>query len=277
MRYVSFRYQDATGVGVLEEDQVVPLAGISQIGPSVGLDELRAAPRQARQAMPLDAVTLLPASPRPRRILCVGLNYRGHVSESRRDVPEYPVLFPKFASNLVGPRDPIVLPPESSQPDFEGELAVVVGRPGRRIAAGDAMDHVLGYTVANDVTMRDFQYKTHQWLQGKAWDATTPLGPAIVTPDECDVTAAAIRTTLNGDVMQEAAIADLMFDIPRLIADISVFTTLEPGDVVLTGTPAGVGYRRDPQVFLRPGDVVSVEVDGVGRIDNDVVAEHGGT
>lgn len=277
MRYVSYRYQGAPGVGLLEDDRVVPLAGIAEIGPTAGSDALSAATPQPRQTLPLEAVTLLPASPRPRRILCVGLNYHGHVTESRRDLPEYPVLFPKFASNLVGPHDPIVLPPESTQPDFEGELAVVVGRTGRRIAAADAMHHVLGYTVANDVTMRDFQYKTHQWLQGKAWDATTPLGPAIVTPDECDVNAAGIRTTLNGDVMQEAAIADLMFDIPRLIAEISVFTTLEPGDVVLTGTPAGVGYRRDPQVFLRPGDVVSVEVDGVGRIVNDVVAERGGT
>jgi acylpyruvate hydrolase len=166
-----------------------------------------------------------------------------------------------------------VLPPESVQVDYEAELAVVIGRRGRRIPVDQADAHVLGYTVCNDVTMRDYQYKTHQWLQGKAWDNSTPLGPYLVLPSEADLTAAGIRTLLNDEVLQSSDTSKLIFDIPTLISTISEFTTLEPGDVILTGTPGGVGYRRDPQVFLRDGDVVTVEVDGVGTLANRVRAE----
>lgn len=270
MRYVSYEHDGMRRVGVLEGTRVAPLVGIQSITSSIGTDELASATLDRSHAVELEEVTLLPASPEPRRIVCVGLNYHAHVAETRRDVPEYPVLFTKWASNLVGSTDPIQLPAESTQPDFEGELAVIIGRRGRRIAAADAMKHVLGFSVANDVTMRDFQYKTHQWLQGKAWDNSTPLGPAIVTPDEVDLTTAKIKTTLNGELMQDAAIGDLMFDIPRLIEEISLFTELEPGDVILTGTPGGVGFRRDPQIFLHPGDLVAVEIDEVGRIENRV-------
>ena len=169
--------------------------------------------------MPLAEVTLRPVVPQPSKIVCVGLNYLNHVGETGREIPEYPVLFTKFAETLTGPRDPIVLPPESSQVDYEGELAVVIGRPGRRITADAALAHVAGYTIANDVTMRDFQYKTHQWLQGKAWEASTPLGPWLVTPDEVgDPSTLEIALTLNGTVMQQASTAQLMFDIPALIS-----------------------------------------------------------
>lgn len=156
--------------------------------------------------------------------------------------------------------------------DFEGELAVIIGRSGRRIPRERAMDYVLGYSVANDVTMRDYQYKTHQWIQGKAWDSSTPLGPFIVPADAVDLTTARIRTVLNGDVMQDSDLSQLIFDVPRLISDISEFTVLEPGDVILTGTPGGVGFQRDPQVFLREGDEISVEVEGVGRLVNQIAA-----
>jgi acylpyruvate hydrolase len=149
---------------------------------------------------------------------------------------------------------------------------VVIGRAGRRIADADALDHVLGYTVANDITMRDFQYKTHQWMQGKAWDASTPLGPYLVTPGEIDIDTAGIRTVLNGEKMQESDLSQLIFTVPRLIATISTFTALRPGDVILTGTPGGVGYRRDPKVLLSDGDRVSVEIDGIGAIQNAVTA-----
>jgi acylpyruvate hydrolase len=156
--------------------------------------------------------------------------------------------------------------------DFEGEMAVVIGRGGRRIAEADARGHVLGYTVANDITMRDFQYKTHQWMQGKAWDASTPLGPYLVTPGEVDIDTAGIRTVLNGEKMQESDLSQLIFTVPRLIATISTFTALRPGDVILTGTPGGVGYRRDPKVLLSQGDRVSVEIDGIGAVQNAVTA-----
>ncbi|NNH04027.1 fumarylacetoacetate hydrolase family protein [Microbacterium ulmi] len=232
-----------------------------------------AAAREDARRVPLDEATLLPASPHPSKIFCVGLNYREHVEETKRDLPSYPVLFPKFASNLISADSPIQLPPESEQVDWEGELAVIIGRTGRRIAQKDAFEHILGFAVANDVTVRDYQYKTHQWLQGKAWDGSTPLGPWIVTPDEVDLDTAGIRTILNDEVVQESQLSRLIFDIPRLVSEVSQFTVLEPGDVILTGTPGGVGYRRDPKVFLTDGDVVRVQIDGVGEIISEVVNE----
>jgi acylpyruvate hydrolase len=186
------------------------------------------------------------------------------------------VLFTKFASSLIAAGQDILLPAEGGQPDYEGELAVIIGKPGRRIPEGQALSHVLGYCPANDVTIRDFQYLTHQWLQGKAWDASTPLGPAIVRPDETDLSASSIRTIIDGEVVQESRLDLMIFTIPRLIADISVFTTLEPGDVILTGTPGGVGYRRSPQRFLTSGQRIVVEIDGVGRLENGVADEAAG-
>lgn len=271
MRIVSFGHGDHAGVGLLDGDRVLPLPEVSSV--SVGTDVIRAASPDERSAIPLRRVVLRSASPSPRRILCVGLNYHSHVEETRRELPTYPVLFPKFAASLIGPDDPIIAPPESHQIDYEGELAVVIGRAGRRIQESDAMDHVLGFSVANDVTMRDYQYRTHQWLQGKAWDNSTPVGPAIVTPDEVDLTTARIRTTVNGDTVQNASISQLIFSVERLLAVVSEFTRVEPGDVILTGTPGGVGFRREPQLFLQAGDVVAVEIDGIGRLENRVVAE----
>ncbi len=275
MSYISYRLDNRNQVGEVDGDSVVPLRGIDSITAATDTTTLAAAERDEAGRTTLAGLQLLPASPAPSKILCVGLNYRGHVQESKREIPTYPVLFTKFASNLISATADIQLPPESHQVDYEGELAIIIGKRGRRIPADRAVEHVLGYSVANDVTMRDYQYKTHQWVQGKAWDDCTPLGPTIVTPDEVDLTAARIRTVLNGETVQDSDLSKLMFDIPRLIADISEFTVLEPGDVILTGTPSGVGYRRDPQVFLSPGDVVSVEVEGVGQIENHVVGAAG--
>ena len=272
MRYVSIARAGRNHVGVLDDAGVHVLEGVTEIDASTDIAALRDAPA-ASEAIPLADVELRPASPAPRRIVCVGLNYRSHIDETGRGDSDYPVLFAKFASNLIAAGSDIQLPPEGAQPDYEGELAVVIGRRGRRISPQNALDHVLGYSVANDITIRDFQYLTHQWLPGKAWDASTPLGPAIVTPDEVDLQAAGIRTLINGELVQESSLDLLIFSIPRLIAEISTFTELEPGDVILTGTPAGVGYRRSPQRFLGPGDTVVVEIDGVGRLENGVVAE----
>lgn len=272
MKFISYRDGGTARIGVLNNDTVTPFAD-ALLTVRSGADALRRAEIDDTKRVPLASVSLLPSSPDPRRIFCVGLNYRDHIAETKRDLPTYPVLFSKFASNLIGASDPIQLPVESQQVDWEGELAVVIGKAGRRISEEDAFDHVLGFTVANDVTMRDFQYKTHQWLQGKAWDNSTPLGPWIVTPDEVALADSGIRTTLNDVVVQESTLSQLVFDVPRLIAELSAFTVLEPGDVVLTGTPGGVGYRRDPQVFLKPGDRIAVEIDGIGRIENSVIAE----
>jgi acylpyruvate hydrolase len=280
VRYATYEHHGRHQVGEVRGTTLIPLSGVSELSPATTPEVLSAAPRDEAGAVPVEAVRLLPVVPRPAKIFCVGLNYRDHVTETKRDTPGYPVLFGKFATSLIGPYDDLVLPPESTQVDYEGELVVVIGRPGRRIAESDAIDHVLGYTVANDVTMRDYQYKTHQWLQGKAWDASTPVGPYLVPPEDVDIDNAGIRTVLNGQKMQESDLSQLMFTIPTLIATISTFTALAPGDLILTGTPGGVGFRRDPQVFLRDGDEITVEVDGVGAIRNTVratTAIEGGT
>lgn len=271
MAYISYTHDGAAAVGVIDGETIRPLVGITQIDASTDADSLASAATADR--IPRHSVTLLPASPAPKRIICVGLNYRAHVAETRRGDSDYPVLFPKYASSLIASGEDIELPPESSQPDYEGELAVIIGKTGRRITEDNAWSHVLGFTPANDVTMRDFQYLTHQWMQGKAWDRSTPLGSVIVRPDEVDLSSASIRTIIDGAVVQESRLDLMLFSIPRLIKEVSTFTVLEPGDVILTGTPGGVGYRQTPQRFLKPGETVAVEIDGVGRIENLVTAE----
>jgi acylpyruvate hydrolase len=275
MRLVAYR--DANGaetVGRLDGARVHRLHGIDRIDRRFLPEVLAEADGEADDAegVELEGLRLLPVA-QPEKIFCVGLNYRSHVDETGRDLPTYPVLFPKFASSLIGHGAPIALPPESAQVDYEAELAVVIGRPGRRISRDDALDHVLGYTICNDVTMRDYQYKTHQWMQGKAWDGSTPLGPVLVTADELDPGKLGIALRLNGREMQSSTTDRLIFDVPELIRVTSEFTRLEAGDVILTGTPGGVGYRRDPQVFLTDGDIVEVEIENIGTLRNTVRAE----
>jgi acylpyruvate hydrolase len=273
MPYATYEHQGRRRVGRVDGDRLVPLEGLTELGRNTTVDVLAGAPELPAESVGVDEVYLCPVVPNPDKIICVGLNYRAHVDETGRELPTYPVLFTKFASSLIGPRDDILLPAESSQVDYEVELAVVVGRSGRRIAREDAAGYVLGYTVANDVTMRDYQYKTHQWLQGKAWDGSTPLGPYLVLPGEADVAAAGVRTILGGQKLQDSDTSRLIFDIPTLIATVSEFTTVLPGDVILTGTPGGVGFRREPQVFLADGDEVTVQVDGIGSLTNRVRRE----
>jgi acylpyruvate hydrolase len=274
MRFASCSHAGRSFAAAIDGDRAIPLTGILELG-AVTPSSLLADPAlDHTRSVPLAEVTLRPVIPRPGKIICVGLNYLDHVGETGRQLPEYPVLFTKFVETLIGPRDPIMLPSESAQVDYEGEMAVVIGRAGRRISAEEATRHIAGYTIANDVTMRDYQYKTHQWLQGKVWESSTPLGPWLVTPDEVgDAQALDISLTLNGEVLQRASTEQLMFDVPTLVSRVSELVTLMPGDVILTGTPGGVGYRRDPQVFLSPGDNVVVEISGLGRLVNPVVAE----
>jgi acylpyruvate hydrolase len=272
MPFASYEHEGRSYIGRVEGDTLVPLAGPSELGGQTPSDVL-AALTAAGPPVPAGEVRFRPVVPQPGKVICIGLNYRAHVGETGRDMPEYPVLFNKFASSLIGAYDPIAVPAESVQVDYEGELAVIIGRAGRRIARQDALAHVMGFSVANDVTMRDYQYKTHQWLQGKAWDGSTPVGPYLHTPAEVDVTSTGLRTLLNGVKMQESDTSLMIFDIPTLISTISEFATLLPGDIILTGTPGGVGFRRDPQVFLKPGDEVAIEIDGLGAVRNQVVAE----
>ncbi|HEX4520684.1 MAG TPA: fumarylacetoacetate hydrolase family protein [Gaiellaceae bacterium] len=209
----------------------------------------------------------------PAAIVCVGINYGAHIQEMGRETPTSPTLFLKLPQALLDPGDDVAMPPESGKVDYEGELVAVVGRGGRRIPRDEALDHVAGVTLMNDVTMRDFQYRSIQWFAGKSWRASTPVGPEVVTLDELDgLEARELTTTVNGELRQKAAIGDLVFDIPSLVADISQVIELAPGDLIATGTPGGVGHGMDPPGYLSAGDVVEVSVDGVGTLRTTFVS-----
>jgi 2-keto-4-pentenoate hydratase/2-oxohepta-3-ene-1,7-dioic acid hydratase in catechol pathway len=209
---------------------------------------------------------------RPGKIVCVGLNYRDHADESSMEIPAQPLLFGKFPNTLIGPGEPIVLPPTSAHVDAEAELAVVIGATARSVGRDHAMDHVFGFTVANDVSARDLQFGDGQWFRGKGFDTFCPVLPQIVPrTDVRDPNGLRVVQRVNGTVLQDGNTRDLIFDIPALVTFVSGVMTLEPGDLILTGTPPGVGYFRDPRVALRPGDSVEVEVEGIGRLANPVV------
>lgn len=214
----------------------------------------------------------------PPNLLCIGLNYRFHAEESNVQLPDRPILFLKATSSVQNPGDPIVLPrhADSEEVDYECELAVVIGKECKNVSRENALDYVLGYTCANDVSARDWQIKWGggQWCRGKTFDTFAPLGPCLVLKDEIpDPAALKIRTILNGQIMQDWRCDDLIFDVPAIIAFLSSSTTLLPGTVILTGTPHGVGFARKPPVFLKPGDIVTIEIDGIGALTNPVVAE----
>jgi acylpyruvate hydrolase len=226
-------------------------------------------------AIDLDAVRILPPVPRPPKILCVGLNYDDHLEESGLKKPVYPEIFARFATSLIAHGEPIRQPPESLTLDYEAELAVVIGRGGRRINRDKALDHVAGYSPFNDATIREFQLRTPQWTIGKNFDGTGAFGPWLVTPDGVPPGAHGLRIQgrLNGRVMQDASTGRLIFGVAALIEMISVAITLEPGDVIITGTPGGVGAARKPPVFMQPGDVFEVEIEGMGVLSNPVQRE----
>jgi acylpyruvate hydrolase len=218
----------------------------------------------------LERVDLAPLVVRPGKIICLGLNYAGHVREMGHDPPEYPTLFAKFSGALIGARDPIVLPGTSDRVDFEAELAFVIGRPARHVAVGCALDHIAGFTVLNDVSVRDWQRRTSQWLQGKTFEHTTPIGPMLVTPDEVDgARDLRLGCEVDGVVRQDARTSDLVHPPAAIVAYISSIITLEPGDVISMGTPAGVAAGQDPPQFLRPGQRVRTWIEGIGELLNE--------
>jgi acylpyruvate hydrolase len=223
-------------------------------------------------AIDLNAVRLLPPVPVPPKILCVGLNYDDHLEESGLKKPTYPEIFGRFATSLIAHQEPIRRPRESIALDYEAELAVVIGKPGRRIPQEQALDHVAGYSLFNDATVRDFQLRTPQWTMGKNFDGTGSFGPWLVTPDTVPPGASGLRIQgrLNGRVMQDARTDQLIFSVPALIAMISVAMSLERGDVIITGTPGGVGVARKPPVYMQPGDIFEVEIEGLGTLTNPV-------
>jgi acylpyruvate hydrolase len=241
------------------------LAFVTQRQVAYDLDDLRE---------PFAAVEPLAPIPRPGKLICVGLNYRSHLAEIGEPASSYPILFHKPATSLIGHGRSIVLPRISQQIDYEGELAVVIGRRGKSIPEQDALFYVAGYTCANDVSAHDIEFRTSQWTSGKMLDTFCPLGPVLVTRDELpDPGFLRLRTICNGQTVQEACTSDMVFSVPFLVSYVSSLATLEPGDVILTGTPAGVGCNQKPQVFLQAGDRIGVQIEGIGTLANPVVAE----
>lgn len=295
MKLVTYTYDGSTRLGALLGESVVDLAGVSPDanvpatllalvqGGAAALDAAQAAFRRASaeptagahapHVHPLGDVTLRAPLRNPGKIICVGLNYADHCREQGVPFPQRPLLFAKFTNAVNDPDAPITWPAGSSeQVDFEAELAVVIGREARGVAEAEALDYVAGYMAANDVSARDVQFADEQWDRGKGFDTFFPSGPFFVTADEVpDPQALAIRTRLNGETMQDSSTAEMIFPVAHIISFITRTTTLYPGDIVSTGTPNGVGVFRSPQVFLTPGDVVEVEVEGLGVLRNPVV------
>jgi acylpyruvate hydrolase len=228
---------------------------------------------RAAPALDLETVELLPPIPYPPKIICVGLNYIDHAAEGHFDIPTYPSIFARFSSSLIGHGAAIVRPQISEQLDFEGEVAAIIGMEGRNIPESEALLHVAGYSIFNDASIRDFQFRTTQWTAGKNFDATGAFGPYFVPASQLPPGAKGLRlqTRLNGSVVQDASTSDMIFDVAKQISLLSEAFTLQPGDVIVTGTPAGVGFARTPPLWMKPCDVIEVELEGVGTLRNTVV------
>ena len=220
----------------------------------------------------LDGADLAAVVPAPGKIICVGHNYRNHIKEMGREIPEYPTLFAKYQESLIGPNDDLALPQESDTVDWEAELAVIIGKKGRRIPEAEAPSHIAGYAVLNDISMRDYQFRTIQWLQGKTWENSTPFGPALVTKDEFTV-GPLMTSAVDGEIQQSTPTGDLVFTPEFLVSYISTIITLNPGDVIATGTPGGVGHAQDPKRYLQEGQILVTTIEGLGQLNNRVVKE----
>jgi acylpyruvate hydrolase len=263
VRLVSFSTAEGPRAGLLRDGRVLPtgrtlldLLPLDSVDPAAG------------EGVPLDEVELLPPIDRPGKLICIGLNYRGHAEEGGFDLPETPTFFAKFANALAAPGATVRLPAWSSKVDYEAEVAFVIGSRAKDVSASDALRYVAGYTLLNDLSARDYQFKTPQWMPGKTFDGAAPCGPALVTPDEAGPPdAIEIELLLNGERMQGSSTADLVHSIPALVEYLSMLMTLEPGDVIATGTPAGVGSLRDPKVWLKPGDRVEVRSPQLGVLE----------
>jgi 2-keto-4-pentenoate hydratase/2-oxohepta-3-ene-1,7-dioic acid hydratase in catechol pathway len=279
MRLASFIRPDGSRSYGTAQDEHVLDAGSVLAGKYPDLKAVLAAGATSEltgvgEALPHDAITLLPPVPNPDKILCVGLNYLPHILESGRPHPEYPSLFTRYPSSVVGHGVPIVRPKVSREFDYEGELAFVIGKDGRHIAEADAWDHIAGYSCFNEGSVRDYQNHTTQFWPGKSFEQSGSMGPWLITPDEVgDIRDQTLTTRVNGNVEQHAPISDLAIGIPEIIAYASTVLTLKAGDIIVTGTPGGVGRYRKPQLFLEPGMSVEVEISKVGCLRNEVVQE----
>ena len=281
MRLVSYDAGDGARAGVLEGERVLDAWALLGEPHRGGLRELIAAGRvedlrgrlgdSGAPSHPLASVSLLPPITDPEKIVCIGLNYGKHAAEGRMEPPESPTFFAKYRNALAPPGATVRLPDNSAKVDYEAEVAFVVGRRAKDVSEAEALDHVAGYTLLNDLSARDLQFATPQWMPGKVFDGSAPCGPALVTPEEAGAPdAIEIRLTLNGEQMQGASTADLIFGVPRLLSHLSTLMTLEPGDVVATGTPEGVGGAREPRVWLGDGDELVVESPTLGRLETRI-------
>ncbi|MFC7789937.1 fumarylacetoacetate hydrolase family protein [Microbacterium sp. MAHUQ-60] len=272
MRLATVYLNAGTVAARIDGAQAILLEEYGDVGELLARGGLASAASAKGPAVELSEIRFAPVVTRPSKIVCVGLNYRAHILEMKRDLPEHPVLFAKFADSLLAADDPIPLPPESDAADWEGELGVIIGSTVRRADAQTAGAAIAGYTIANDVSFRDWQFRTREWLQGKAWDASLPLGPVMATPDEIP-DEAYLTTHVNDVEKQRGDIHDLVHSPGALVQYISTITTLRPGDVIVTGTPGGVGHARTPREYLAHGDIVSITIDGIGTLRNKVVEE----
>ncbi|AVW89734.1 fumarylacetoacetate hydrolase family protein [Celeribacter baekdonensis] len=282
MKFISFTRLGESGVGAVVPGGIVDLAGklspeIKSLKALIAADLMDAAAAYVEGRAPdfvLSDVTLLPVLPDAGKILCVGLNYETHRAETKRPDAKYPTMFTRYADSQIAHGAPMIMPTVSDKLDYEGEMAVIIGRGGRNISEENALSHVAGYACYNDGTIRDWQRHTHQFGPGKTFPGTGGFGPYMVSADEVgDYTKLPIQTRLNGEVMQQATLSDLIFPVERLIAYISTYTPLSAGDVILTGTPGGVGDRREPQLYMKPGDVVEIEIGMLGTLINPIAAE----
>lgn len=276
MRYISFFRPDGSATfGRLAGDTVFDLGKASNatdLAAAIAGGQIGALVDGGSYA--LADVELLPVIPNPGKIICIGLNYATHVAETGREQMEYPAIFTRWASTLVASGAPLIRPPESERLDYEGELAVIIGKPGRRIAPADARHHIAGYSIFNDASVRDWQRHNSQFTPGKNFPATGGFGPALVTADEVlDLASQRVQTRLNGELVQDQPISDMIWDIPTLVAYCSTFTELVPGDVIITGTPGGVGDKRVPPLYLKGGDRVEVSIGVIGTLSNPVIDE----
>lgn len=280
MKLVTYGESGQERIGAVVGDEIVDLRSADESLPGTVLgvleadalgDVSRALESGAGARTPLDGARLASPLPRPPKIVCVGLNYLDHATEQNVPLPEHPLLFSKATSSVVGPYDDVVLPAESEQVDYEVELAVVIGKTATAVSEADAYAYVAGYTVANDVSARDIQFRQQQWHQGKSYDTFCPMGPWLVTKDEIpDPNTLAVKLTLNGEVLQDSNTDNLIFNVPTLVSRISSAMTLLPGDVISTGTPAGVGVFSDPKILLKAGDYMETWVEGIGTLKNHV-------
>ena len=288
MRYAAFEQDGRARLGAVVGDEIIDLSHLTGAATSVrsiveNADLHSRAVQYARDPaalrLPLTSCRLLSPLPDPGKFICLGLNYADHAKEGGHNVPDYPALFLRATTSLIGPQDPIVAPRCSERLDYEAELVIVIGKRCRHVTEQAALDVVFGYTAFNDGSVRDYQRRTTQWTAGKNFDGTGALGPWIVTADELPPGAAGLNicSRLNGNLMQSSNTDRMIFSVPRTIAILSEIMTLEPGDLVATGTPEGVGHARTPPVWMRPGDEVSVEIEGIGILTNHVVAETGDT